>query len=123
MKRPLPRASRRPCHAYHHRLHCSVNEAPVFAGGYYPRRIGFCWAVGARGIVASDRPLVPMQHLPLLADLAQRALLVVGGGVVAERRVTLLLEAKAAVTVLAPQLSERLAELLAEGACTHLARS
>ena len=64
-----------------------------------------------------------MQHLPLFADLAQRAVLVVGGGGVAERRVALLLEAGAAVTVLAPQLSERLAELLAEGAFTHVARS
>jgi len=63
-----------------------------------------------------------MQHLPLFADLAQRAVLVVGGGVVAERRVTLLLEAKAAVTVLAPELSERLAELAADGAITHLAK-
>jgi uroporphyrin-III C-methyltransferase/precorrin-2 dehydrogenase/sirohydrochlorin ferrochelatase len=64
-----------------------------------------------------------MQHLPLFADLAQRAVLVVGGGAVAERRVTLLLEAKAAVTVLAPQLSARLCELAADGALTHLART
>ena len=64
-----------------------------------------------------------MQHLPLFADLAQRAVLVVGGGVVAERRVTLLLEAKAAVTVLAPELSERLAELAADGVVTHLDRA
>jgi uroporphyrin-III C-methyltransferase / precorrin-2 dehydrogenase / sirohydrochlorin ferrochelatase len=64
-----------------------------------------------------------MQHLPLFADLARRAVLVVGGGVVAERRVTLLLEAKAAVTVLAPDLSPRLAELSAEGAFTHLAKT
>ena len=34
-----------------------------------------------------------MQHLPLFADLKHRAVLVVGGGIVAERRVTLLLEA------------------------------
>jgi uroporphyrin-III C-methyltransferase/precorrin-2 dehydrogenase/sirohydrochlorin ferrochelatase len=47
--------------------------------------------------------------------------LVVGGGVVAERRVTLLLEANAAVTVLAPELTPRLAELAAEGALTHVA--
>jgi uroporphyrin-III C-methyltransferase/precorrin-2 dehydrogenase/sirohydrochlorin ferrochelatase len=64
-----------------------------------------------------------MQHLPLFADLAQRPVLVVGGGVVAERRVTLLLEAKAAVTVLAPELTPRLAGLAAEGACTHVARA
>jgi uroporphyrin-III C-methyltransferase/precorrin-2 dehydrogenase/sirohydrochlorin ferrochelatase len=60
-----------------------------------------------------------MQHLPLFADLAHRPVLVVGGGGVAERRVTLLLEAKAAVTVLAPQLSERLTELAADRAFTH----
>jgi uroporphyrin-III C-methyltransferase / precorrin-2 dehydrogenase / sirohydrochlorin ferrochelatase len=64
-----------------------------------------------------------MQHLPLFADLAQRAVLVVGGGVVAERRATLLLEAKAAVTVVAPELSPRLAELSAEGAFTHLQKA
>jgi uroporphyrin-III C-methyltransferase / precorrin-2 dehydrogenase / sirohydrochlorin ferrochelatase len=63
-----------------------------------------------------------MQHLPLFADLAQRAALVVGGGVVAERRVTLLLEAKATVTVLAPELSPHLTELAAEGAFVHLQR-
>src|SRR5262245_19988958 len=63
-----------------------------------------------------------MQHLPLFADLAQRAVLVVGGGAVAERRVTLLLEAKAAVTVVAPELTPRLTELAAEGACIHFAK-
>jgi len=64
-----------------------------------------------------------MQHLPLFADLAQRSVLVVGGGVVAERRVTLLLEAKAAITVVAPELSERLAELAADGAIAHLPKA
>ena len=64
-----------------------------------------------------------MQHLPLFADLTNRAVLVVGGGVVAERRVALLLQAHAAVTVLAPALSQRLAELAAEGAIAHLPRA
>ena len=64
-----------------------------------------------------------MQHLPLFADLEHRAVLVVGGGVVAERRVTLLLEARAAVTVIAPELTERLAELAAEARVTHVAES
>jgi uroporphyrin-III C-methyltransferase/precorrin-2 dehydrogenase/sirohydrochlorin ferrochelatase len=63
-----------------------------------------------------------MQHLPLFADLTNRAVLVVGGGNVAERRVALLLEAKASVTVLAPELSQRLTELTAEGAIAHVAR-
>ena len=45
-----------------------------------------------------------MQHLPLFADLKNRAVLVVGGGVVAERRVSLLLEARAPSPSLAPEL-------------------
>ena len=64
-----------------------------------------------------------MQHLPLFADLKRRAVLVVGGGVVAERRVTLLLETQAAVTIVAPQVSEKLAELAADGAIVHIARA
>ncbi len=63
-----------------------------------------------------------MQHLPLFADLKRRAVVVVGGGVVAERRVSLLLEAGATITVIAPELTERLAELAAEGVFTHLSR-
>src|SRR5690349_16284976 len=61
-----------------------------------------------------------MQHLPLFADLKRRAVLVVGGGVVAERRVNLLLEAGGAVTVVAPDLTERLRDLVGEGRIAHL---
>ncbi len=64
-----------------------------------------------------------MQHLPLFADLKRRAVLVVGGGVVAERRVTLLLEAQAEITVIAPELTAGLAELAADGRVTHLSRA
>jgi uroporphyrin-III C-methyltransferase/precorrin-2 dehydrogenase/sirohydrochlorin ferrochelatase len=64
-----------------------------------------------------------MQHLPLFADLKNRPVLVVGGGVVAERRVGLLLEAGAAVTVIAPELSDRLAELTADGRFTYVPRA
>jgi uroporphyrin-III C-methyltransferase/precorrin-2 dehydrogenase/sirohydrochlorin ferrochelatase len=63
-----------------------------------------------------------MQHLPLFADLKNRAVLVVGGGVVAERRVGLLLEAQAVVTVVSPALTEALAELAADGRLTHVPR-
>jgi uroporphyrin-III C-methyltransferase/precorrin-2 dehydrogenase/sirohydrochlorin ferrochelatase len=64
-----------------------------------------------------------MQHLPLFADLKHRAVLVVGGGVVAERRVALLREAEAAVSVLSPTLSGRLAELAADGSIAHVSRA
>jgi uroporphyrin-III C-methyltransferase / precorrin-2 dehydrogenase / sirohydrochlorin ferrochelatase len=61
-------------------------------------------------------PKVPsLDYLPLFAQLARRACLVIGGGAVAERRVSLLLEARADVTVLAPRLSDALERLAAEG--------
>ncbi len=50
-----------------------------------------------------------MQHLPIFADLKQRQCLVVGGGHVAARRVKLLLDAGASVTVIAPELCDELA--------------
>src|SRR5262245_16695310 len=79
----------------------------------------YCPCLRRRGIVPRQG-LPPMQHLPLFADLKRRAVLVVGGGVVAERRVHLLLDAGASITVVAPELTERLAELAAEGRIAHL---
>jgi len=63
-----------------------------------------------------------MQHLPVFADLHDRDCLVVGGGSVAERRALLLIEAGAKVHLVAPDLSETLAELAADGRITHHAR-
>ena len=56
-----------------------------------------------------------MQHLPLFADLKRRPCLVVGGGSVAERRVRQLLDAGAAVSVIAPELNGPLTKLAAAG--------
>jgi uroporphyrin-III C-methyltransferase/precorrin-2 dehydrogenase/sirohydrochlorin ferrochelatase len=62
-----------------------------------------------------------MRHLPLFADLKHKRCLVVGGGALAERRVTLLLQAGADVTVIAPALdSQTLAALAADNAVEHL---
>ncbi len=61
-----------------------------------------------------------MPHLyGLFADLSNRTVLVVGGGDVAERKTTALLEAGAAVTVGAPRLTERLGEWKTTGRIRH----
>jgi uroporphyrin-III C-methyltransferase/precorrin-2 dehydrogenase/sirohydrochlorin ferrochelatase len=49
-----------------------------------------------------------MQYLPLFFDLRGRPVLVVGGGAVASRKLALLLEAGADVTVVAPELGSAL---------------
>lgn len=56
-----------------------------------------------------------MRHLPLFADLKDRACLVVGGGHVAERRVDLLMKVGARITVIAPALTPALEDLADDG--------
>jgi siroheme synthase-like protein len=52
---------------------------------------------------------------PLFIELRNRPVLVVGGGPVAERKVDSLLQAEAAVTVVAPDLTSHLKQLAAAG--------
>jgi precorrin-2 dehydrogenase / sirohydrochlorin ferrochelatase len=59
-------------------------------------------------------------YLPIVLKLAGRKCVVVGGGEVATRRVQTLLEAGAAVTVVAPELSNALETLVRERVLTHL---
>jgi len=63
-----------------------------------------------------------VDFLPIFLNIRQKPCLVVGGGIVAARKVSLLLKAQAQVTVVAPELSRELAEWLAEGQITHLSR-
>ncbi len=55
------------------------------------------------------------QLYPLFADVTDRTVLVVGGGHVAERKVLGLLESGAQITVVSPELTEKLAELHSDG--------
>ena len=64
-----------------------------------------------------------MKHLPLFFDVQQRPCLVVGGGVIAARKVEALLRAGAKVTVVSPSLSPALKTHLSAGEITHLASS
>lgn len=65
----------------------------------------------------THRPL--MKLYPLFADLSRRAVLVVGGGAVAERKVAALLGAQAQVTVNAPTLTPQLQRWAASGRIAH----
>jgi siroheme synthase-like protein len=61
-------------------------------------------------------------YYPVFLDLTDRPCLVVGGGPVAEGKVTGLLAAGARVTVVSPIVTERLAAWAAEDRITHVAR-
>src|SRR5688572_16597713 len=63
-----------------------------------------------------------MRYFPLFLDLAGKPVLLVGGGDVAARKYSLLGEAGAVVTIVAPRLGGELAEAVGRGAVTHLAR-
>jgi len=56
---------------------------------------------------------------PLFADISRRAVLVIGGGAVAERKVAALLDAGAQVTVNAPELTPRLRRWVEQGRVAH----
>lgn len=70
-------------------------------------------------MLASSADSVPTPLFPLFADLRGRAVLVVGGGAVARRKVAALIEAGAEVTVVAPALEPELQAWAAAGRVRH----
>ena len=63
-----------------------------------------------------------MQHLPIFFDIKQQLCVVIGGGEIATRKVTLLLRTGAKVRVIAPEMCHSLSTLQANGKIEHLAR-
>ena len=63
-----------------------------------------------------------MDYLPIFLKVEDRPCLVVGGGKVAARKVSLLMRAGAAITAVSPVLGDELHVLLEQGAITHVAR-
>jgi uroporphyrin-III C-methyltransferase / precorrin-2 dehydrogenase / sirohydrochlorin ferrochelatase len=61
-----------------------------------------------------------MDYLPVFLRLEGRTVVVVGGGAVAQRKVTWLLKAAARVTVIAPELHPQLAERAAHSEIHHI---
>ena len=63
-----------------------------------------------------------MRWLPLFLDLKGRRVVVVGGGTIAERKIDLFIQSGAAIEVVAPQITQRLAARAAAGELQHHAR-
>ena len=61
-------------------------------------------------------------YYPLFADLTGRRCVVIGGGVVAQRKVTALLRCRARVMVVSPEATARLARYARAGEIVHHAR-
>jgi uroporphyrin-III C-methyltransferase/precorrin-2 dehydrogenase/sirohydrochlorin ferrochelatase len=63
-----------------------------------------------------------MDFLPLFHKLDDKKCLVIGGGAVATRKVRLLMDARASITVIAPTLSEQLTQLANNDKLQHIKR-
>lgn len=64
-----------------------------------------------------------MNYYPVFLNLQGRRCIVIGGGAIAEGKVRGLLEAEAAIIVIAPELTPRLRTWVAEGRVGHLTRT
>ncbi|RQD71374.1 MAG: bifunctional precorrin-2 dehydrogenase/sirohydrochlorin ferrochelatase [Tindallia sp. MSAO_Bac2] len=61
-------------------------------------------------------------HFPIMLQLEGKKCVVIGGGKVAERKITALLAAGAAVTVISPEITEIIQERISEGCLVWLKR-
>lgn len=64
-----------------------------------------------------------MRYYPINIDITDKKCVVLGGGWVAERKVESLLKCCGAVTVISPDLTPRLKELLSHGKIQHVCRA
>lgn len=63
-----------------------------------------------------------MDYLPLFHNIHNKPCLVIGGGAIAARKIALLLDAGAKVTVISPTLTDSLVQFASEAKITHLSR-
>ncbi len=71
---------------------------------------------------AVSRPKTQAAYYPVFLDLRGRRVVVVGGGLIAQRKVAALLRAGAEVEVVSPDMTRRLAQAAADGVIRHVAR-
>jgi siroheme synthase-like protein len=63
-----------------------------------------------------------MRYYPVFLDIADKPVVVIGGGTIAEQKIGGLLDAGAKVTIVSPELNETLTELRDAGRLTHVER-
>lgn len=63
-----------------------------------------------------------MRYYPVFLDIADKPVAVIGGGAVAEQKITGLLDAGAQVTVISPELNEQVEAWRQEGKLLHIKR-
>ncbi len=64
-----------------------------------------------------------MSFFPINIDLRNRKILLIGGGKVAERKISILLNYTDSITIIAPRITRKLKELNQLGKITHIHRS
>ncbi|HEY5625544.1 MAG TPA: bifunctional precorrin-2 dehydrogenase/sirohydrochlorin ferrochelatase [Dehalococcoidia bacterium] len=63
-----------------------------------------------------------MRYYPVFLDIADKPVVIIGGGTIAEQKVGGLLDAGAKVTIVSPELNETLTDLRDAGKLTHIVR-